>query len=169
MASADVLVAWDLPTENLASVAPNLKWVHIIGAGIEHLTPFDWLPDDVTLTNNKGVHADKGGEFGLMSILMLYNRIPVIYNNQMSATYDSIYSTPIAGKTVVIIGVGSIGKSVASHCQKLGMNVIGVTRHGKKISDVDRMVFVAELDAVLPLADYVFAVTPLTRRDSQSA
>jgi phosphoglycerate dehydrogenase-like enzyme len=162
MASADVLVTWNLPTENLASVAPNLKWIHIIGAGVEHLTPFVWLPDGVMLTNNKGVHADKGGEFGLMSILMLHNRIPAIFNNQISVTYDSIYSTPIAGKTVVVIGVGSIGKTVASHCQKLGMIIIGVTRHGKNISEVDKMVSVCELDKVLPLADYVFIVTPLT-------
>lgn len=163
MARAEVLVTWNLPTENLAEVAPHLKWIHIIGAGVEHLTPIDWLPDNVVLTNNKGVHADKGGEFGLMSILMLHNRMPTIFNNQVSATYDSIYSTPIAGKTVVVIGVGSIGKSVAGHCRRIGMNVIGVTRHGIKIDEVDQMVSVDRLDDVLPLADYVFVVTPLTQ------
>ena len=162
MATADVLVTWNLPTENLAQVAPNLKWVHIIGAGVEHLTPLDWLPAGVALTNNKGVHADKGGEFGLMSVLMLHNRIPKIFNNQVAADYDSIYSTPIAGRTLVVIGVGSIGKSVAAHCQRLGMHVIGVTRHGIKIDEVDQMFSVDRIDEVLPLADYVFVVTPLT-------
>ena len=162
MATADVLVTWNLPTENLAQVAPNLKWIHIIGAGVEHLTPLDWLPEGVVLTNNKGVHADKGGEFGLMSVLMLHNRIPEIFSNQVTADYDSIYSTPIAGKTLVVIGVGSIGKSVAAHCQRIGMNVIGVTRRGIKIDEVDQMVSVDRLDDVLPLADYVFVVTPLT-------
>ena len=162
MATADVLVTWNLPTENLAQVAPNLKWIHIIGAGVEHLTPLDWLPDGVVLTNNKGVHADKGGEFGLMSVLMLHNRIPEIFSNQITADYDSIYSTPIAGKTLVVIGVGSIGKSVAAHCQRIGMNVIGVTRHGVKVDEVDQMVSVDQIDEVLPLADYVFVVTPLT-------
>lgn len=162
MATADVLVTWNLPTENLAQVAPNLKWIHIIGAGVEHLTPLDWLPDGVVLTNNKGVHADKGGEFGLMSVLMLHNRIPEIFSNQITADYDSIYSTPIAGKTLVVIGVGSIGKSVAAHCQRIGMNVIGVTRHGVKVDEVDQMVSVGQIDDVLPLADYVFVVTPLT-------
>ncbi|MGI9319038.1 MAG: D-2-hydroxyacid dehydrogenase [bacterium] len=162
MADTDVLVTWNLPTENLTQVAPNLKWIHIIGAGVEHLTPIDWLPEGVALTNNKGVHAEKGGEFGLMSVLMLHNRIPSIFTNQLSANYDSIYSTPIAGKTVVVIGVGSIGKSVAAHCRRVGMNVIGVTRHGNKIAEVDQMVSVDRIDEVLPLADYVFVVTPLT-------
>ena len=73
MADADVLLTWDLPTENLGQVAPNLKWIHCIGAGVEHMLPMDWLPDDVTLTNNKGVHAAKAGEFGLMAVLMLHS------------------------------------------------------------------------------------------------
>ena len=162
MAEADVLVCWNLPTENLGTIAPNLKWIHIIGAGVEHLTPMTWLPDGVTLTNNKGVHAAKGGEFGIMSILMLHNHMPAIMSNQITATYDSIYSTPIAGKTVVVIGVGSIGKSVADHAKRMGLHVIGVTRHGVKIPEVDEMYPVSELDEVLPRADYVFVVTPLT-------
>ena len=162
MAETEVLICWNLPTENLSEVAPNLKWIHIIGAGVEHLTPMTWLPEGVTLTNNKGVHAAKGGEFGIMAILMLHNRIPAIADNQRTATYDSIYSTPIAGKVVVVVGVGSIGKSVAAHAQKMGLHVIGVTRHGNLIPEVDEMFSVSDLDTVLPRADFVFVVTPLT-------
>ena len=167
MATADVLIAWNLPTGNLASVAPRLKWIHIIGAGVEHLTPIDWLPEGVILTNNKGVHAAKGGEFGLMSLLMLHNHMPAVINNQKQRVYDSLYSTPIKGKTVVIIGVGSIGRAVAGHAQRIGLHVIGVTRHGQKIAEVDEMFPVDSLDEVLPRADYVFVVTPLTQETYQ--
>ena len=162
MASADALVTWDLPTENLAEVAPRLKWIHIIGAGVEHLTPMDWLPDGVRLTNNKGVHAAKGGEFGIMSILMLHNHMPRIMTNQTQARYDSLYSTPIAGKTLVLIGTGSIGRAVAKHAQGLGIHVIGVSRHGSMLPELDEAVPVEELDRVLPRGDFVFVVTPLT-------
>jgi len=162
MATTDALVTWDLPTENLAEVAPNLKWIHIIGAGVEHLTPMDWLPPGVILTNNKGVHADKGGEFGIMSILMLHNHMPRIITNQAGAKYDSLYSTPIKGKTLVLIGTGSIGRAVARHAQSMGIHVIGVSRHGKKLPELDEAVSVDDLDRVLPLGDFVFVVTPLT-------
>ncbi len=162
MANAEVLVTWDFPVRNLADIAPRLKWIHIIGAGVEHLAPMDWLPDGVQLTNNKGVHAAKGGEFGLMSILMLHNAMPAIVCNQRSALYDSIYSTPIAGKTLVLIGVGSIGKSVAAHAKAIGIEVVGVSRHGRPVDQVDQMVSVDQLDQVLPRADFVFIVTPLT-------
>ena len=162
MATADALVTWDLPTENLVEVAPRLKWIHIIGAGVEHLTPMDWLPDGVILTNNKGVHAAKGGEFGIMSILMLHNHMPKIMTNQIRACYDSLYSTPIAGKTWVLIGTGSIGRAVAKHAQGLGIHVIGVSRHGNMLPELDESVPVEELDRVLPRGDFVFVVTPLT-------
>ena len=162
MATADALVTWDLPTENLAEVAPRLKWIHIIGAGVEHLTPIDWLPAGVKLTNNKGVHAAKGGEFGIMSILMLHNHMPKIMTNQTRACYDSLYSTPITGKTLVLIGTGSIGRAVARHAQGLGIHVIGVSRHGNMLPELDESVPVEELDRVLPRGDFVFVVTPLT-------
>ncbi|MDZ4735085.1 MAG: D-2-hydroxyacid dehydrogenase [Rhodospirillaceae bacterium] len=162
MKTADVLVTWDLPTENLASVAPNLRWIHIIGAGVEHLCPMGWLPASVTLVNNKGAHAAKAGEFGVMAIFMLHNRMPGIVENQKTRRWESLYSTPIAGKTVLVIGVGSIGGAVARLIKAYDVTVIGVSRHGRPTPGVDRMVATAELDSVLPLADYVFMATPLT-------
>ena len=162
MATAETLVTWNLPTENLARVAPRLKWIHITGAGVEHLVPMDWLPPGVALVNSKGVHAVKAGEFGLMAILMLNNAVPALIENQKKAVYDSIYSTPIAGKTVAVIGVGNIGKAVAAHAKALGFHVIGVSRHGNPVDGVDEIFPVAQLDAVLPRADFVFVVTPLT-------
>ena len=162
MATAETLVTWNLPTENLARVAPRLKWIHITGAGVEHLVPMDWLPPGVALVNSKGVHAVKAGEFGLMAILMLNNALPALIENQKKAVYDSIYSTPIAGKTVAVIGVGNIGEAVAAHAKAFGFHVIGVSRHGNPVDGVDEIFPVAQLDAVLPRADFVFVVTPLT-------
>ena len=75
MSSSDILLTWNLPTSNISQIAPNLRWIHCIGAGVEHLSPFDWLPDNVALTNNKGIHAKKAGEYGLMTILMMHNII----------------------------------------------------------------------------------------------
>ena len=96
MQDAEVLLTWNLPTENLAQKAPKLKWIHCIGAGVEHMLPMDWLPEGVTLTNNKGVHAAKAAEFGLMSVLMLHSHIPAVVTNQRLKIYDSLYASPIA-------------------------------------------------------------------------
>ncbi len=162
MKTAEVLLTWNLPTKNLAEVAPNLKWIHIIGAGVEHLCPMNWVPEGVTITNNKGAHADKAGEFALMAVLMLHNKMPAILSNQRKAVWESLFSTPIEGKTVGLIGVGSIGGGAAKQLSKLPVHIIGVTRHGKPHEYVDEMVAIDQLNAVLPRMDYLFVSTPST-------
>lgn len=162
MRSAEVLLAWNFPTADLRAVAPKLKWIHIIAAGVEHLCPMNWLPDGVTLTNNKGVHAAKAGEFGLMSILMLHSHMPAIFTNQRAARFTSLYASPIAGKTLVVIGTGNLGGAAARQVSRLGVTVIGVNRHGGPVEGCARIVTTAELDSVLPQADYILVATPDT-------
>jgi phosphoglycerate dehydrogenase-like enzyme len=162
MQTAEVLLTWNLPTENLATVAPNLKWVHCIGAGVEHLCPMDWVPKGLVITNNKGAHADKAGEYALMAVLMLHNKMPTILTNQRSGNWNSLFSTPIEGKTVGLIGVGSIGGGAATQLAKLPLHIIGVSRHGKPHPHVHEMVAMDGLDEVLPRMDYIFVSTPAT-------
>jgi len=162
MATAEALVAWDLPTANLRTVAPKLKWIQITGAGVEHLCPLDWLPDGVTLVNNKGAHAAKAGEYGLMAVLMLHTKMPAVLTNQRRTHWESLYATPIAGRTLLIVGVGSIGGAVAGRARTLGLRVLGVTRHGRPHPEVERMVTPDRLDEVLPEADFAFVSTPAT-------
>ena len=162
MRDAEVLLTWDLPTANLAEVAPRLKWIHCIGAGVEHLCPMDWVPEGVTITNNKGAHADKAGEFALMAVLMLHNKMPAILTNQRSATWNSLFSTPIQGKTVGLVGVGSIGGGAARQLDKMPVHIIGVSRHGEPHPHVHEMVTTEQLDAVLPRIDYLFVSLPAT-------
>ena len=162
MASAEILLTWDFPTKDIQKVAPNLKWIHCIGAGVEHLLPMDWLPNDVVLTNNKGVHAAKAGEFGLMGILMLHSHMPAVISNQRQKKYDSLYASPIAGKTVVVLGTGSLGGAIAEMISRLGVNVIGVNRSGRAVKGCSEVVTTDDLDTVLPKADYLVIATPDT-------
>ncbi len=162
MRTADALITWDLPTEDLAARAPNLKWIHIIGAGIEHLMPLDWLPRGVALVNNRGVHAPKSGEFGAMAVLMLNNHVPRFAAQQRARAYEPIFSTPAAGKTLAIIGVGEMGGAVARQVRKLGLYIIGVRRHGRRCRWVDEMHGPEGIDQALRRADFVLVTTPLT-------
>jgi len=163
MKTADVLVGWGFPKENLAGFAPDLKWIHIWGAGIEHLLPLDWLPKGVALINNRGVHAPKAGEYMVMAILMLNNAIPTIVNNQQMNRWTEIFSTTVAGKTIALIGVGQMGGTGARRAKGLGMRVLGVRRSGRPHRYVDEMHGPDELDLVLPRADVVLVTTPLTK------
>lgn len=162
IARADILLTWNLPTEGLAGRAPHLRWIHCIGAGVEHLLPLDWLPANVELTNNKGVHSDKAGEYGLMAALMLHNHVPAIVTNQRNEVYDSLYSTPIAGRTIVVVGTGSLGGAVIRKLAPLGPNLVGVNRRGGDVAGCARVVPTGGIDAVLPHADILYLAMPDT-------
>lgn len=162
IASNDIVRDPSFPIHELASAAPRLRWIHIIGAGIEPLLPLDWLPDRVALTNNSGIHAEKIREAATMALLMLNARIPAIVTNQKKAHWDAIFTPRIAGKTLLVIGVGDMGAAAASAAKALGLRVLGVRRSGAPHPDVDRMLPIDALDTVLPEADFVVLATPLT-------
>ena len=96
-----------LPTNNLKKISPNLKWINIVSAGVEHLLPLNWMFDDLILTNSSGAHAKKAGEFGLMSILMLQNQMTKIVTNQKNKEFVTLLSKPIEGFKVKALAVRS--------------------------------------------------------------
>jgi phosphoglycerate dehydrogenase-like enzyme len=161
MESADVLMGWRFDTE-IARCAPNLRWVHGHGAGVNHLMPLDWLPPGAVLTNSRGVHGEKADEYTLMALLMLNNRLPESVTNQRHARWDQVFSTSIAGKTVLIIGVGHIGGGAAKWAAQLGLNVVGIRRSGEPHPHVNEMHRPEALHALLPQADFVLMTTPST-------
>ena len=162
MKTANALVTWDLPTEKLAKIAPNLRWIHIIGAGVEHLQPIDWLPRGVTLTNNRGVHALKTAESAVMAVMMLNIGMPRLFTDQRNHVWDPRFSTPLTGKTIACIGVGEMGGAAARRFKQLGLKVIGVRRGAKPHRYVDVMHGPAELKNVLSQADFVHVTLPQT-------
>ena len=162
MSNSDILLTWNFPTSNLKKVSPNLKWIHCISAGIEHLLPLDWMFEGLVLTNNSGVHSKKAGEYGLMSVLMLQNHMPKIITNQKDKKFVSLFSNPIAGKTIVVVGTGSLGSSMIKHVAPLGANIIGVNKKGGMVEGCSKVVTTEKIDSVLPEADILYLALPET-------
>ena len=162
MSNSDILLTYDFPTKNLKEIAPNLKWIHCTAAGVEHMFPFNWAYDGLKITNSRGVHAKKAGEFGLMSVLMLQNHIPKIVTNQKNKDFISTFGNPIAGKNIVLIGTGSLGSSMAKLVAPLGANIIGVNKKGKSIEGCSKIITIDKLDSVLPIADILYLALPET-------
>ena len=162
MSNSDILLAWSFPTTDLKKVAPNLKWIHVISAGVEHLHPFDWMFDGLVLTNSSGAHVKKAGEYGLMSILMLQNHMTKIITNQKNKKFVSLFSNPIAGKTIVLVGTGSLGSSMAKLVSPLRANIIGVNRKGKSVEGCSKVITIDKIDTVLSEADFLYLAVPET-------
>ena len=162
MKDADILLGWQFPTENLSDIAPNLKWIHVSSAGVNHLSPFNWMNEDLVLTNSSGVHAKKAGEFGLMSILMLQNQMTKIVTNQRNKKFVTLLSKPIEGFKVVVVGTGSLGGSMIKHISKLGVDIIGVNRKGREVEGCFKVITFDKIDEVLPVADFLYLAVPET-------
>ena len=162
MKEADVLLGWQFSTKNISEIAPNLKWIHVISAGVNHLSPFDWMKNNLILTNSSGVHSKKAGEFGLMSILMLQNQMTKIVTNQKNKEFVTLLSKPIDGFKVVVVGTGSLGGSMIKHVSKLGAEVIGVNRKGNDVEGCSKVITFDKLDEVLPSADFLYLAVPET-------
>ncbi len=162
MVDADVLVTWDLPRKDVAGYAPRLKWIHVIGAGIEHLQPLDWLPSGVALINNKGVHAPKAGEYGLMALLMLNSAMPQLITQQRAHRYREIFTGTLTGKTLLIVGLGEMGSAVARAARLHGLEIQAIRRGGEESPLADAVHRPDALDTLLPQADFLLLTTPLT-------
>ena len=160
--SNDILLEPDFPLTDLATHAPRLRWIHIIGAGIEPLLPLNWLPDGAVLTNNSGVHVEKTRESATMALLMLHGRLPALITQQKNHHWRPIFTPRIAGRRLLVVGVGDMGGAVAAAGRALGLYVTGVRRAGEPHPDVDHMATPDALDALLPQADLVVLAAPLT-------
>lgn len=160
--TADVLVGWRFRHHELAPHAPRLRWIHVIGAGVEHLAPIDWLPEGAVLTNSSGVHVQRAGEFIACALLMLQSRIPRHVTSQRRHEWAPAYSDTIGGKAVVFVGVGSIGGEGARWAGQLGLEVRGVRRSGRPHEHVDRMYGADDLHEALAGAHFAVITAPST-------
>jgi phosphoglycerate dehydrogenase-like enzyme len=160
--SSGVIVDPRFPRHNLAEAAPQLRFIHLIDAGVEDVMPLDWLPANVHLTNNSGVHADKAREFLMMALLALNSRLPEIIWNQRQARWNQIFTPRILGKSLVVIGLGDLGQAAVAAGQSLGLRISGVRRSGRSVPGVEHVYLPGQLHDALKHADFIVIATPLT-------
>lgn len=140
--------------------APKLKLLFATNAGLDRLAPFDWLPPDVVLMNNRGAHAVKAGEFAIMSILMLANRVPAMVTHQRQGIWHKLWGSALAGRAVTIVGLGTLGGATAEHAARFGMQVTGVRANPAPHPACHSVT--GDLDAALPTTEFLVLACPLT-------
>jgi phosphoglycerate dehydrogenase-like enzyme len=162
MKEADALISYRFPRENLAQRAPHLKWIQVLGAGVDYMLPLDWVPPGLKLTTNFGAHVPKASQSALMAILMINSRVPTLVTSQRRHEWNRIFTTTVEGRTLAIVGVGHIGGGAAEQAKKVGMRVLGIRRSAQPHPAVDEMYGPDALHTVLARADIVLLNTALT-------
>lgn len=162
IAKADALISSKFPRDKVRPHAQRLKWIQVLGAGVDNLMPFDWMPSGLQLTTNSGAHVPKAAESATMAILMVNARIPTLVTSQREHKWNRLFTTTVEGKTLLIVGVGHIGGGIAESAKKLGLRVLGIRRSKSRHPAVDEMHGPEALMSLLPRADIVLVNTALT-------
>jgi glyoxylate/hydroxypyruvate reductase A len=142
--------------------APHLKLIFLTNAGLDGLAPFTWLPPGVILLNNRGVHAAKSGEFAIMSILMLANRVPAMVSNQRQGLWRKLWGSVLAGRNLTVVGLGTLGGATAEHAARFGMRVTGVRANPSPHPFCQHVAGTEALDEILPETEFLVLACPLT-------
>ena len=165
--SADVLFSFAVPEEAI-NIGANLKWIHLASAGVEKsLTPH-LMASKIKLTCSRGIHANTIAEYVLMQILAFSKNIRKAYEYQAKHQwrFEELIERrfDLEGKTIFIIGLGSIGSRVAKLAKAFDMNVIGSVNKIRKIKNVDKVYPTSRLKECLAHSDIVVLSTPLTEK-----
>jgi D-2-hydroxyacid dehydrogenase (NADP+) len=163
---AEAVVAWRLDSAEIAA-APNLRWIQTVGAGVEDVIVPEMAERGIILTNNSGVHAPNISEHLLAMMLAFARRLPFQIRGQLVHEWRDDSGRrgtfELDGQTLLVVGLGDIGRALARRAHALGMNVIGVRRRGGERSEgVSEVVSFSDLNRVLLQAHHVAICLPLT-------
>jgi len=154
----------------------GVKVVQSMMAGVDWITP--WLPKDVVLCDGQGIHDVSASEWVLTAILSSLKRFPVYRDLQLQQVWKGqaavsdgflneggaqvgqyrVLGEDLAGKTVLIVGYGSIGAAIEARLTPFEVEVLRVARSAKSEPEVSS---VSELHGLIPEAD-VIVIMPLT-------
>ncbi|MGH7052040.1 MAG: NAD(P)-dependent oxidoreductase [Acetobacteraceae bacterium] len=146
----------------LPAAAPALRLIFCTSAGVDGLAPFDRLPPRAALVCNRGIHGEKVGEYAIMAILMLAMRLPALIAAQQRGIWRPHYTPTLAGRRLVVLGLGTLGGAAASRARAFGMAVIGVSLSGRPHPACHSTLPVSALDTALAEAEFLLLACPLT-------
>jgi phosphoglycerate dehydrogenase-like enzyme len=144
-----------------SALLPTVKWVHILGAGIDAF-PLDQLGDRV-LTCSKGATSVPIAEYVLAMMLAYEKRIPEEILTEPPAAWNQPQFGPLgglAGATLGLVGVGAIGTEVAKRALSFDMKVIAHRRSSSPMPLPE--IEAASLEDVLARADHLVITAPST-------
>jgi len=145
-----------------AFFTPSLKWVQICSTGFSDNITQAIVDGQVTLTNAPDLHTVPIAESVLAAMLEHAKNLEQRRIDQRAHAWRRLDNNELNGSTVLIIGLGNIGKAVARLCKAFGMTIVGTKRRVEPVEKVDTVFATNELIDHLPAADYVVIAAPHT-------
>lgn len=170
LAEADILFDFDQThLEDLPELSPNVRWIQSTSSGIgpfvQRMGYTHRMPGTV-FTRASGVHAQPLAEFCILVMLMFRKGLHRVLRDQRRKHWERYAGTDLEGKTVVVVGLGGVGREVCRVAKALRMRVVGVDRPGYPFDPdrlpVDEFRPSPELHSVLGQAEHLVLIAPHT-------
>lgn len=167
--TADVMVVSGLWRDELLTSAPCLRFVQSISAGVNHFPLAAMRGRGIRLASAQGVNSGAVAEHALALMLALSRHLHLARDRQHGKFWRPMIGNPairereLAGLTLLIVGLGGIGRKLAGFAKALGMKVLATKRDVTEgNAPADHVVAPSGLLSVLPQADIVALTCPLT-------
>ena len=165
----DAAYTWILNTDELAR-AEKLRWVHTSAVAVETLCLRELFARSIAVSNTRGVQAIPIAEHVLAVLLALAKQIPFVLENQQRARWaqnefiGERLPWLLNGRTLGLVGVGTIGSEIAKRAGAFGMRVIAMRKRPAYgvIGHVEQVHGIADLSDFLGQCHVVVIAAPLT-------
>ncbi|HZU21964.1 MAG TPA: D-2-hydroxyacid dehydrogenase [Terriglobales bacterium] len=164
---AEIFLGWSLRGPQVKA-ARKLRWIHSTAAAVHQLMSPELAASDIMVTNARSVHGPVVAEHALALIFAASKRLSwcAHFAGQKHWAQNEIWDLrplEIAGATLAVIGLGSIGEPLARNAAALGMRVLAVREHPERGPGPAHEVFgPAALSKVLPASDFIVLAAPVT-------
>jgi phosphoglycerate dehydrogenase-like enzyme len=151
----------------LLGLAKNLCWVHAMSGGVESFLFPEMLVSPIPFTCCKGCFAIPGAEHAMAAMLAFCQRLDYDIQQRPQRTFEWHEPLELRGKTLGIIGLGSMGREIAKKAHCFDMSVVGLARRPERSCPyVERFFAPQELHQLLAMSDFVVVSVPLTPETS---
>ena len=150
-------------TKDLLDKANNLKFIGRLGVGLDNIDTEYCKVKKINVQPATGMNADSVVEYVVSSSLSLIKKIPLFNSGTIKGEWPrtKIKSEEINGKTLGLIGYGSIGRKVSKYCLNLGLNIIAYDPYLKN-QTIERNVKFVELNQIYEESNIISLHLPLT-------
>jgi D-2-hydroxyacid dehydrogenase (NADP+) len=160
-ADCSILVIGDpVMDQSFVDRMPRLEWIHTLTSGTNRTTGLRYPDKRPLITSSRGMHGPQMSELTMLHMLSAARQFPKMLDNAKAHRWQRWPQMILAGRTVLMLGVGAIAEALAPRCKSFEMTVVGMSGSRSTAPGFDRIVTRQDVGAELVNADFVVVLLP---------